>query len=71
MKKEIHPKCFEVNVKCSCGNLFKISLSAKIENLNIEVCNNCHPFYTGKQKIIDASGRVDGFYKRFGKIEEK
>jgi len=67
MKKEIHPKCFEVDIICSCGNKFNLFLSLKLDVLNIEVCNKCHPFYTGKQKIIDVAGRVDNFYRKFGK----
>jgi len=66
MKKNIHPERKSVNVICSCGNEFTLLLSVNVSSLNIDVCNNCHPFYTGKQKIIDVAGRVDGFYKRFG-----
>ncbi len=67
MKKEIHPKCFVVNIFCSCGNEFKLFLAYKKDRLKIEACNQCHPFFTGKQKIIDVAGRVDKFYKKFGK----
>lgn len=70
MKKNIHPKKFNINVICSCGNAFNLLLSFKIEKLNVEVCNECHPFYTGKQKIIDVSGRVDGFYKKFKNLKK-
>jgi len=68
MKKEIHPECFNIDVICSCGNKFKLFLSLNLDKLNIEVCNKCHPFYTGKQKIIDVAGRVDRFYKKFSKL---
>ena len=70
MKKNIHPKKFNVNITCTCGNKFDLMLSIDLKNMNIEVCNECHPFYTGKQKIIDASGRVDGFYKKFSKLKK-
>lgn len=70
MKKKIHPNCFNVDISCSCGNKFKLSLSLKMEKLNIDVCNKCHPFYTGKQKIVDAAGRVDGFYKKFNNFKK-
>ena len=65
MKENIHPKYEEVNVKCSCGNTFKIR-STVGHDLNIDVCSKCHPFYTGKQKIVDTGGRVEAFKKRFG-----
>jgi large subunit ribosomal protein L31 len=68
MKKNIHPQVFAVNINCNCGNNFNLYLSLDIKKLNIEVCNNCHPFYTGKQKIVDAAGRVDKFYKKFSKL---
>lgn len=67
MQAEIHPKYEEVNVNCSCGNNFK-TRSNVCKDLTIEVCDKCHPFYTGKQKMLDTEGRVDGFNKRFGKF---
>lgn len=71
MKKNIHPKVFNVSVKCSCGNKFDLFLSLDVSQLNLDVCNKCHPFYTGKQKIIDVAGRVDNFYRKFGKLVKK
>ncbi len=65
MKTEIHPEYKEIKVVCSCGNEFETS-STLGENLTIEVCSSCHPFYTGKQKIVDTGGRVDKFKKRYG-----
>lgn len=65
MKKNIHPKYEEVNVRCSCGNTFKIRTTAG-HDLTLDVCSRCHPFYTGKQKIVDTGGRVEAFKKRFG-----
>jgi large subunit ribosomal protein L31 len=64
MKAEIHPKYEEVNVSCSCGNAF-VTRSTIGRDLNVEVCSSCHPFYTGKQKILDSGGRVERFRKRF------
>ena len=66
MKAEIHPEYAEITVTCSCGNTFKTG-STLGEELNVEVCSACHPFYTGKQKIVDTGGRVDKFRKRYGK----
>ena len=64
MKPGIHPKYFEVEVRCACGNTFKTH-STKNE-LHLEICNQCHPFFTGRQKLIDTEGRVERFTKRFG-----
>jgi large subunit ribosomal protein L31 len=66
MKPEIHPAYKEVTVACSCGNTFKTRSTAGKE-LHIEVCANCHPFYTGQQKIVDSAGQVDKFRRRYGK----
>ena len=68
MKPEIHPEYQEVNVTCSCGNKFVTKSTMAKENLNIEVCSNCHPFYTGKQKIVDTAGRVDKFNQKYGNM---
>ena len=65
MKKDIHPAYNEIMVTCSCGNSFQTKSTLK-EDLNIEVCSACHPFYTGKQKIVDTAGRVDRFRQRYG-----
>ena len=65
MQKNIHPTYNPITVKCTCGNSFQIG-STLGEDLSLEVCNECHPFYTGKQKIIDTAGRVDSFNRRFG-----
>jgi large subunit ribosomal protein L31 len=65
MKEGIHPKYTEITVTCSCGNTFQ-TRSTLGQNLEVEVCSNCHPFYTGKQKIVDSGGRVDRFRKKYG-----
>lgn len=67
MKAEIHPEYVETTVTCSCGNTFKTRSTLKSGVMSADVCSNCHPFYTGKQKIIDSGGRVAKFEKRFGK----
>ncbi len=66
MKQEIHPNYAEINVVCACGNNFK-TRSTMGEDLNIEICSECHPFFTGKQKLVDTAGRVDRFNKRYAR----
>ena len=70
MKKEIHPKYYpKAQVKCICGNSFTVG-SATPE-INTEICSKCHPFYTGKDKIIDTAGRIERFKKRLEKTVKK
>jgi large subunit ribosomal protein L31 len=66
MKSGIHPDYKIINVTCSCGNTFE-TRSTLGEDLQIEVCSNCHPFYTGKQKMVDTGGRVDRFRKKYAR----
>ena len=66
MKTDIHPVYAETNVSCTCGNTFQ-TRSTKGGDIRAEVCAACHPFYTGKQKILDTGGRVAKFEQRFGK----
>ena len=65
MKTDTHPEYTEVSVKCSCGNTFT-TRSSKGQAISLELCNECHPFYTGKQKLVDTGGRVERFNKRYG-----
>lgn len=65
MKADIHPEYQDIKVTCSCGNEFMTRSTLKDE-LHIEVCSLCHPFYTGKQKIVDTAGRVDKFRRKYG-----
>lgn len=65
MKAGIHPQYNEITARCSCGNEIK-TRSTLGEDMSLDVCSQCHPFYTGKQKIVDTGGRVDRFNKRFG-----
>jgi large subunit ribosomal protein L31 len=69
VKQEIHPEYKIATVHCSCGNTFQ-TRSTKSE-LRVEICSNCHPFYTGKQKLIDAGGRVERFQRRYAKQQEQ
>jgi len=70
MKKEIHPKYYpKTKVKCICGNSFTVG--STVPEINIEICSKCHPFYTGKDKVIDTAGRVERFKKRAAKTAKK
>ena len=68
MKPDIHPTYVETKVTCTCGNTFTTRSTAADGEIRADVCSNCHPFYTGKQKILDSGGRVAKFEKRFGKM---
>jgi len=65
MKADIHPEYRDIKATCSCGNVVE-TRSTLGEDIQIDVCSACHPFYTGKQKVLDAGGRVERFRKRFG-----
>jgi large subunit ribosomal protein L31 len=67
VKADIHPDYVDTSVVCSCGNSFTTRSTVKSGNIHVEVCSACHPFYTGKQKIMDVGGRVEKFERRFGK----
>lgn len=69
MKKDIHPKYVECTVKCACGETFKTR--STVPNINVDICSKCHPFFTGKQKLVDTGGRVDKFKKRMSQLAEK
>ena len=64
MKAGIHPDYKKTTITCACGNV--INTRSTKENIKVEICSKCHPFYTGKQKLVDTGGRVDRFKKRFG-----
>ena len=66
MKVDIHPEYKEVKVVCSCGHTFMTRSTIGKESIALEVCSNCHPFYTGAQKIVDTAGRVDRFRQKYG-----
>lgn len=65
MRKDIHPKYENATVTCACGNTFETRSTSP--SIRVEICSKCHPFYTGKQKLVDTGGRVDRFNKRFSK----
>jgi large subunit ribosomal protein L31 len=70
MKKDIHPNYHDVTVVCACGNTFKTRSTYKSDVLHIEICSHCHPFFTGKQKLVDSAGRVERFQKKFAKARK-
>ncbi len=70
MKKDIHPKVYKAIIRCNCGYEAE-ALSTKGELVQVEVCSNCHPFYTGKQRFLDTAGRIDRFRKKYAKFEKK
>jgi large subunit ribosomal protein L31 len=70
MQTQIHPKYAEMNVRCSCGNAFT-TRSTRTGDIQLELCNECHPFFTGKQKLVDTGGRVERFNKRYGERKGK
>jgi large subunit ribosomal protein L31 len=69
MKADIHPRYTEARVTCSCGNTFTTRSTS--ESLRVELCNECHPFFTGKQKLVDSGGRVERFQRRYGERNRK
>lgn len=64
MKENLHPKYETTTIRCACGNVIETRSTAK--DISVEICSKCHPFFTGKQKVVDTGGRVDRFKKRFG-----
>ncbi len=69
MKAKIHPKYEKTTIKCACGNL--IETRSTVKDISVEICSNCHPFFTGKQKLIDTAGRVERFRRKYGDRKEK
>ena len=70
MKEGIHPKYEEVTVVCACGETFK-TRSTKKDSIRLEICSKCHPFFTGKQKLVDSAGRVERFQRKYQKHAAK
>jgi large subunit ribosomal protein L31 len=70
MKADIHPVYNLKTVVCSCGNTFETRSTYKNDTIRVDVCNACHPFYTGKHKIVDTAGRVDLFKRRYGTYKQ-
>jgi large subunit ribosomal protein L31 len=67
MKEGIHPDYHEVTVHCACGSAFKTRSTIKGELLRVEICSSCHPFFTGKQKLLDTAGRIERFQRKYAK----
>ena len=68
MKSGVHPEYVETSITCACGNTLKAP--STVANLRVEICSNCHPFYTGKQKLIDTAGMVERYRRRYGLNKE-
>ena len=68
MKDKIHPEFKIVRVRCACGNEFESA--STLDEIRVEICSACHPFFTGKQKLVDSAGRVERFYKKYSHLEE-
>ena len=70
MKQEIHPKVYKAQIVCAYGYEIE-ALSCKGERVQVEICSNCHPFYTGKQRFVDTAGRIDRFRKKYAKLQKE
>jgi large subunit ribosomal protein L31 len=70
MKSEIHPDYHEVQVVCACGSSFQTRSTYKDDVLHVEICSNCHPFFTGKQKLVDSAGRVERFNRKYASFRK-
>lgn len=68
MKEGIHPEYHKINAVCACGN--EVELGSVRSEINVEICSNCHPFFTGKQKLIDSAGRIEKFNRKYGKTNK-
>jgi large subunit ribosomal protein L31 len=69
MKKDIHPKYEETKIRCACGNV--IETGSTRDSISVEICSNCHPFFTGKQKLVDTAGRIERFRKKYAKFQKQ
>lgn len=67
MKPEIHPDYHDIKIVCSCGNSFQTRSTYEKDEMQVEVCSSCHPFFTGQQKLMDTAGQVDKFRRRYGR----
>ncbi len=71
MKAGIHPEVQKITATCSCGNVIEVDSTMKEGSIRLDVCSNCHPFYTGKQKMLDSGGQIDKFQQRFKGIKTR
>ncbi len=69
MKKDIHPKYFDTTIKCACGNVLEVGSTKG--DIRVEICSKCHPFFTGKQKLIDTEGRIERFHRKYEKFNKQ
>ncbi len=69
MKKGIHPEYYKTTVRCACGNEFESGSTVK--GITVEICSKCHPFFTGKQKLVDSAGRVERFIRKYSKFNKE
>jgi large subunit ribosomal protein L31 len=69
MKTDIHPEYAETSIKCACGNVVEVGSTKK--DIRVDICSNCHPFFTGKQKLVDTAGRIDRFRKKYEKFDKE
>lgn len=69
MKKDIHPDYADTTIKCACGNAIEVGSTR--QNIKVEICSNCHPFFTGKQKLVDTAGRIERFRKKYAKFQNQ
>jgi len=68
VKEKIHPKYFDTTITCACGNVIKTRSTVK--DIRVEICSSCHPFFTGRQKLVDTAGRIDRFRRKYGLDKE-
>jgi large subunit ribosomal protein L31 len=69
MKAKIHPEFFDTTVTCACGNVIEVGSTKK--DIRIEICSHCHPFFTGKQKLVDSAGRIERFRRKYAKFQKE
>ncbi len=69
MKKDIHPEYFQTTVRCACGNVVETGSTKK--DIRVEICSKCHPFFTGKQKLVDTAGRIERFRRKYANFEAR
>ncbi len=67
MKKDIHPEYFDTSIKCACGNA--VTVGSTKPDVKVEICSKCHPFFTGKQKLVDTAGRIERFRRKYAKFQ--
>jgi len=69
MKKDIHPEYFQTTIRCACGSVVEVGATKK--DISVEICSKCHPFFTGKQKLVDTAGRIERFRRKYAEFEAR